>query len=100
VSKVIIGKYEATIYREGAGYTGAISLGFDAAGKRIRVKRKGSTKIQVKGKLRGVADDLEAGVKTDDSYTVEDAVNDFLGQGLKGKSAARSRTTDRSLTTT
>ena len=25
--KIIIGKYEATIYPEGGGYTGAISLG-------------------------------------------------------------------------
>ena len=32
--KVIIGKFEATIYPEGNGYTGAISLGFDAAGTR------------------------------------------------------------------
>jgi hypothetical protein len=39
--KMIIGKYEATIYPEGDGWTGAISLGFDAAGRRRRVKRKG-----------------------------------------------------------
>ena len=84
--KIIIGKYEATIYPEGGGYTGAISLGFDAAGKRIRVKRKGRTKAQVKDKLRNAAEDLEAGVKTDDKYTVKDAVSDFLEQGIKGKS--------------
>jgi integrase len=85
--KIIIGKYEATIYPEGGGYTGAISLGFDGAGKRIRVKRKGRTKTQVKDKLREAADDLEAGIKTDDKYTVKDAVNDFLSQGLKGKAS-------------
>jgi len=84
--KIIIGRYEATIYPEGGGYTGAISLGFDAAGKRIRVKRKGRTKAQVKDKLRNAAEDLEAGVKTDDKYTVKDAVSDFLEQGIKGKS--------------
>ena len=39
--EMIIGKYEATIYPEGDGWTGAISLGFDAAGRRRRVKRKG-----------------------------------------------------------
>lgn len=59
--KVIIGKYEATIYPEGDGYTGAISLGFDAAGTRRRVKRKGRTKAQVRDKLREVVEDLEAG---------------------------------------
>ena len=46
--KIIIGKYEATIYPEGRGYTGAISLGFDAVGRRLRVKRKGRTKAEVK----------------------------------------------------
>ena len=83
--KIIIGKYEATIYPEGDGFTGAISLGYDAAGKRKRVKRKGRTKAQVKQKLREVVDDLEEGIATADDYTVKDAVNDFLDQGMKGK---------------
>ncbi|MDX6390098.1 MAG: hypothetical protein QOJ73_1161 [Streptosporangiaceae bacterium] len=83
--KIIIGKYEATIYPEGEGYTGAISLGFDAAGRRQRVKRKGRTKAQVKDKLREVVDDLEEGIATADGHTVADAVNDFLDQGMKGK---------------
>jgi integrase len=83
--KIIIGKYEATIYPEGNGYTGAISLGLDVAGKRQRVKRKGRTKAQVKDKLREVVEDLEAGVTAAEGYTVADAVNDFLDQGTKGK---------------
>ena len=84
--KMIIGKYEATIYPEGDGYTGAISLGFDAAGKRQRVKRKGRTKAQVKDKLREVVEDLAAGVTAAEGYTVADAISDFLDQGMKGKS--------------
>ena len=84
--KIMIGKYEATIYPEGDGYTGAISLGFDAAGRRQRVKRKGHTKTQVKDKLREVVDDLEAGVIATDNYTVAEAVNDYLAHGLRGKS--------------
>jgi len=83
--KIIIGKYEATIYPEGDGYTGAISLGFDVAGRRQRVKRKGRTKAQVKDKLREVVDDLEAGVTATENYTVQAAVEDFLDQGMKGK---------------
>jgi integrase len=86
--KISIGTYEATIYPEGDGFTGAISLGFDAKGKRKRVKRKGKTKAQVKDKLRKVVDDLEAGVRAEARYTVKDAVNDFLDKGLKGKSQA------------
>ena len=58
--KIIIGKYEATIYPEGDSYTGAISLGFDAAGRRQRVKRKGRTKAQVKDKLREVVERLRS----------------------------------------
>ena len=85
--KMIIGKYEATIYPEGDGYTGAISLGFDAAGKRQRVKRKGRTKAQVKDKLHEVVEDLEAVVTAAEGYTVADAISDFLDQGMKGKSA-------------
>jgi integrase len=86
--KISIGTYEATIYPEGDGFTGAISLGFDTKGKRQRIKRKGKTKTQVKNKLREVVDDLEAGVRAEAGYTVKDAVNDFLDKGLKGKSKA------------
>ena len=84
MSKIMIGKYDATIYPEGNGYTGAIDLGVDARGKRRRVKRKGRTKAQVKDKLREAVADLEAGVTTDAGYTVQDAVTDFLQKGLKG----------------
>ncbi|MGH3534088.1 MAG: hypothetical protein ACRDQG_05155 [Pseudonocardiaceae bacterium] len=80
--KISIGTYEATIYPEGDGFTGAISFGFDAKGRRQRVKRKGKTKAQVKDKLREVVDDLEAGVRAEVRYTVTDAVNDFLNKGL------------------
>ena len=37
--KIMIGKYEASIYPEGGGFTGAVSCGFDATGRRLRVKR-------------------------------------------------------------
>jgi Phage integrase, N-terminal SAM-like domain len=85
--KMIIGKYEATIYPEEDGWTGAISWGFDAAGKRQRVKRKGRTKARVKDKFREVVEDLPAGVTAAEGYTVADAISDFLDQGMKGKSA-------------
>jgi hypothetical protein len=37
--KIIIGKYEGTIYPEGNGYTGAIDIGEGT--ERQRLKRKG-----------------------------------------------------------
>jgi hypothetical protein len=86
MAKILIGQYEGSIYPDGSGYRGAIDLGFDAKGKRQRVKRRAKTKTLVKDKLREAVADLEAGVTTDARYTVEDAVNDFLAKGLKGRS--------------
>jgi hypothetical protein len=74
MAKIMIGKYEGTIYSEEGGYTGAIDLGPGANARRRRVKRKGRTKAQVKDKLREAVADLEAGVTTDAGYTVKDAV--------------------------
>jgi len=85
MAKIMIGKYDATIYPDGDGYTGAIDLGVNAKGQRRRVKRKGRTKAQVKDKLREAVADLEAGVTTDAGYTVQDAVADFRQKGLKGR---------------
>jgi integrase len=85
MAKIMIGQYEGSIYPEDGGYTGALHLGFDGKGKRLRVKRKAKTKAQVKDKLKEAVADLEAGVTTDVRYTVEDAVNDYLAKGLKGR---------------
>jgi hypothetical protein len=78
--KILIGKYEATIYPEGRGYTGAIDVGYDSKGNRQRIKRKGRTKEVVKDKLKAAVKELEAGIDTSDSYTVEDAVRDWLAK--------------------
>ena len=86
MAKILIGQYEGSIYPDGNGYRGAIDLGFDAKGKRQRVKRRAKTKTLVKDKLREAVADLEAGVTTDAKYSVEDAANDFLAKGLKGRS--------------
>jgi hypothetical protein len=80
---------------EGGGYTGAISCGFDRKGNRLRIKRKGRTKAQVKDKLREVVDDLEAGVAAGLGYTVRDAVDDFFGKGSRESVSRRSPTTGR-----
>ncbi|GIH99482.1 hypothetical protein Pta02_14910 [Planobispora takensis] len=86
MAKILIGTYEATIYPEAEGYTGAISLGFDPDGKRQRLKRKGRTKTAVKDKLIKAVKDLEAGITASENYTVRDAVNDWLDKGLKDRS--------------
>jgi integrase len=85
--KIIIGKYEGTIYAEDNGYTGAIELTTNGKGDRNRLKRKGRTKEMVKDKLRKAVGELEAGIETTDTYTVENAVRDWLARGTKGLSA-------------
>ncbi|MFB4298443.1 tyrosine recombinase XerC [Actinomadura sp. NTSP31] len=84
MSKILIGKYEGTIYQEKGGYTGAVALGFGPDGKRKRLKRKGRTKSQVLDRLKEAVADLESGVKTPVNYTVGDAVEGWLAKGLRG----------------
>jgi hypothetical protein len=78
-------KYQATIYPEDNGYIGAISLGFGGNGNRKRIKRTGRTKAAVTDKLKKAVDALETGIDTNDSYTVADAVRDWLARGLKDR---------------
>jgi integrase len=85
MSQILIGKYQATIYPEGDGFTGAISLGFDGQGRRQRIKRRAKTKAAVKDKLIQVVAEREAGLKTAGNYTVGNAVEDWLAKGLKGR---------------
>ncbi|MGH3070256.1 MAG: tyrosine-type recombinase/integrase [Streptosporangiaceae bacterium] len=85
MSKILIGRYEATIYPESYGFTGAISLGFDGKGNRQRIKRKGRTKAIVKDKLIKAVADRDAGLKPVEGYTVAQAVQDWLSKGLKGR---------------
>ena len=58
--KILIRNRHGTIYPERGGYTGVIDLGYDGRGNRIRIKKKGRTKQQVKDRLIRAVDDLEA----------------------------------------
>ena len=66
-------------------WRGVVSLGFDANGKRIRKKVSGQTRTEVKGKLKDLHSELDAGVRTVQGYTVEAAVADWLAEGLPGR---------------
>jgi integrase len=68
-------------------YVGAVSLGADLDGKRIRRKVTGKAKQEVRDKLRALHADIEAGVQTPVRYTVQAAVDAWLTEGLSGRSA-------------
>ena len=67
-------------------YVGAISLGFGPDGKRTRRKVTGRTKQEVRDKLKAVHAELDRGLHTSATYTVRQAVEDWLEGGLPGRS--------------
>ena len=67
-------------------YMGAISVGYGPDGKRIRRKVSGKTKQEVRAKLEALHQELNAGVRSSSTYTVREAVDDWLREGLDGTS--------------
>ena len=67
-------------------YVGSISLGYGPDGRRIRRKVMGKTKQEVRDKLKALHSELDASLKAPRSYTVRQAVDDWLRDGLEGKS--------------
>ena len=67
-------------------WRGAVSLGHGPDGKRIRRKVGGRTKQEVKGKLEALHADLSVGIAAPDGrYTVGQAIEDWLLDGLDGR---------------
>lgn len=67
-------------------YVGSVSLGYGSDGKRVRRKVFGRTKQEVRDKLKALHKELNAGVKSSSTYTVREAVADWLQEGLDGTS--------------
>ncbi len=63
-------------------WRGVVSLGFDADRKRIRKKVSGSTKSDLKGKLKKLHGELDGGIRSPAAHTVEKAVSAWLEDGL------------------
>jgi integrase len=68
-------------------WRGVISLGFTADGRRIRRKVSGKTKAVVQDRLKALHSQLEAGMRASPTYTVRRAAQDWLTEGLDGRSA-------------
>jgi integrase len=71
-------------------WRGAVSLGYTADGQhRMRRKVSGRTKTAVKDKLKALHADLDAGITPRagySTYTVRQAAEDWLKEGLEGRS--------------
>jgi integrase len=78
-------------------YVGAVSLGFGPAGKRSRRKVYGRTKQEVRDKLKALHTELDRGLRTSATYTVSQAVDDWLAGGLPSR-AERTRSAYREAT--
>jgi len=68
-------------------WRGSVSLGYGPDGKRIRPRVSGQTKTIVQDRLKKLHQDLDAGLRTDQGYTVRRAADDWLRDGLAGRSA-------------
>ena len=78
------GRGEDAIYFAAAKnrYVGSVSLGYGPEGKRIRRKVFGKTKQEVRDRLKGLHQELNAGVRSSRTYSVREAVEDWLHEGL------------------
>ena len=81
------GHGEDSIYYDQANHywVAAVSLGYKG-GKRLRRKVTGRTKTEVLTKLRNLRHDLDHGVRSSATYTVGAALDDWLANGLSGRS--------------
>jgi integrase len=68
-------------------WRGVVSLGFAADGRRIRRKVSGKTKAVVQDRLKALHSELESGLRASPNYTVQRAAEDWLTEGLEGRSA-------------
>jgi hypothetical protein len=68
-------------------YVGAASLGFGPDGKRLRRVVTGKTKQEVKDKLKALHDQLAQPVQSSRTVTLTAAVDDWLADGMDGRSA-------------
>jgi integrase len=65
------GNGEDSVYRDGDRWRGAVSLGYDEHGNRLRKKVSGRTRTEVVEKLRKLHQQVDGGVVPDDRLTVQ-----------------------------
>jgi len=75
---------EDSIYRDGDRWRGAVSLGYDEHGNRVRKKVSGRTRAEVNEKLRKLLQQVDSGVIPDDRLTVQAFPDRWLAVNLPG----------------
>jgi integrase len=78
------GSGEDSVYRDGNRWRGAISLGQDAAGRRVRKKVSGRTRAEAVEKLRKLRQQVGAGIIPDDTLTVGAFLDRWLTVNVPG----------------
>ena len=84
------GHNEGSIYKDQAKgrWYGAVSFGYGPDGQAWRrYKVSGRTRAEVAQKLRQLQAEQDSGVQPERGYTVQHAVDDWLAEGLDGRSA-------------
>jgi hypothetical protein len=84
------GRNEGSIYKDEAKgrWYGAVSLGYGPDGKTWRRhKVSGRTRAEVAEKLKQLQAEQDSGVQPEHAYTLKRAVDDWIAEGLDGRSA-------------
>ena len=84
------GRNEGSIYKDEAKgrWYAAVSFGYGPDGQTWRrYKVSGRTRAEVAEKLRQLQAEQDSGVQPERRYTVQRAVDDWLAEGLDGRSA-------------
>ena len=84
------GRNEGSIYKDEAKgrWYGAVSLGYGPDGKTWRRhKVSGRTRAEVVEKLKRLQAERDSGVQPERAYTIQRAIDDWLAEGLDGRSA-------------
>jgi integrase len=78
---------EDSIYKDGDRWRGAVSLGYDADGQRVRKKVSGRTRAEAAEKLRKLRQQVDSGIVSDDRLTVQAFLDRWLTVNLPGSVA-------------
>jgi hypothetical protein len=78
------GNGEDSVYKDGDRWRGAVSLGYDANGHRVRKQVSGRTRAETVEKLRKLCQQADTGIVPDDHLTVGAFLDRWLSVNIPG----------------